>query len=962
MSSSGIQTHGQQTAGSIEPRLERLMADARRRLWLLDAARGACWGLLAALVTVLIGMWVDLIWELPPQIRLDTWILAIVALSGALGRILWLTWGAVEARRMARRIDTAVGSHGELLNGFEFSEIQQQQNDAARQPASRNNPLTAGLTEMAVARAGQLADQVQPSSIISHRPALFAVQVLAAVFVVLGLFSVVCPVVATTQWQRFISPFSDTPPYSPYQIKVEPGDTDVVYGKGLEIRVKVTGPVARSVALVLMTQGQTETVPLFPEPNGIWRTHLSRLTEETFYQAQVERARSSKYRIHIVTTPAIEDVKFVVTPPVYTHDPAYTGPLPKSGLVGLAGTAVRVTAKSNRPLSSGELRLISNDEVETVRMSPAQPGESLVTGEFFIARSAKFEIRLTDRDGQVSQDPFVGSITLLNDERPLIRILEPKPRSLATPTTLLPVALDAEDDFGISRVELYRSLNDSRPLSTPLPLPEPPPRRFRDQQYLPLARYHLEPGDEIKLFARVLDNDPSGAKGSESTIAVIQIISQAEFERMLRMREGMEVLLSKYQQAERRLEALAEELARLQKDLEQADPDSPLSEQLRERIEQLANEMNEEAEAIARAAEHDLPYDIDKKLKNKLMEQAEKLKERSDELKQLVKRDKNPSDMNNEAVRRQLAKMAQELSEQRKELATEATEPLEHLAKVYPLMEDQARYTALVLWQTDLAERLASFKGIERSDDPAAKARLRELQEEQRRVRQELQKLLEDIENHVKQLPDDEKFDTLRESATKFAEAVNRSGANEEMVAGETELTDFRGDAGYRHAQEAAEILKQFLGKCRSMGGEGQACLKFCPGLSDALGDTIDQLLEEAGLLPGGSSGKGMSQGRGAGGRGGNGTRSGNRNVGLYGGMDVFGGKANSGQGQGASAGSLAAGKNEWKSDAADSSSVAAPWKRSASAEISGPLPPQYRRRVSQYFQRVASELEAADK
>ena len=106
--------------------------------------------------------------------------------------------------------------------------------------------------------------------------------------------------------------------------------------------------------------------------------------------------------------------------------------------------------------------------------------------------------------------------------------------SLATPTALLPVTLSAEDDCGISRLQLFRSLNDSRPLSLDLPRPPRPPRRIDETVRLPLARYGLEPGDVIKLFGRVEDNDPAGAKGAESPVAAVRIVSQEEFERMFR--------------------------------------------------------------------------------------------------------------------------------------------------------------------------------------------------------------------------------------------------------------------------------------------------------------------------------------------------------------------------------------------------------------------------------------------
>jgi hypothetical protein len=71
----------------------------------------------------------------------------------------------------------------------------------------------------------------------------------------------------------------------------------------------------------------------------------------------------------------------------------------------------------------------------------------------------------------------------------------------------------------------------------------------------------------------------------------------------------MEVFLSKYQQAERRLEALAEEMARLEKDLRDLPPDSELAKEKREQLQKLAEQMREDAEAVRESAKHLLPYD-----------------------------------------------------------------------------------------------------------------------------------------------------------------------------------------------------------------------------------------------------------------------------------------------------------------------------------------------------------------
>ncbi len=189
--------------------------------------------------------------------------------------------------------------------------------------------------------------------------------------------------------------------------------------------------------------------------------------------------------------------------------------MPKEGVSGLAGTKVDVFLRSNRPLSGGTLDLWCNrpsgaqagetpapqnetaapqGKPETLAMKPIEPGSQEVTGQFAIAGDGKFECRVIDKDGQASQQTFSGTITMLADQRPFIRLTQPPKTSLATPNALLPVTLSAEDDCGISRLQLFRSLNDSRPLAVNLPLPPRPPRRLDESVRLPLDQYGLAAG------------------------------------------------------------------------------------------------------------------------------------------------------------------------------------------------------------------------------------------------------------------------------------------------------------------------------------------------------------------------------------------------------------------------------------------------------------------------------------
>jgi hypothetical protein len=169
----------------------------------------------------------------------------------------------------------------------------------------------------------------------------------------------------------------------------------------------------------------------------------------------------------------------------------------------------------------------------------------------------------------------------------------------------------------------------------------------------------------------------------------------------------------------------------------------------------------------------------------------------------------------------------------------------------------------------------------------------------------------------------------------------------------------FSGDIAHKQAREAAEILRKFLKMCEDGDSFGQcACdsLAFQPSLGNCLGNTIAQLLSAMGMS---GSGFGVG-GAGMGGQGGySAIRGGMQSMGLYGNLPGMGeapGSGRSGQGD---SGDIAGGGFGGQ-DARDTQSTLDDWAgdTQASGGGEGRIPLRYRRRVSQYFQRLADELE----
>ena len=94
----------------------------------------------------------------------------------------------------------------------------------------------------------------------------------------------------------------------------------------------------------------------------------------------------------------------------------------------------------------------------------------------------------------------------------------------------------------------------------------------------------------------------------------------------------------------------------------------------------------------------------------------------TDEMANELEKLQQDRDLINKKLAGKLDELAKRLAAGRRQFDQQAAEPLEYFEAVFPLMADQQRFVMLVLWQQDLAERLASLKGRDGKDNPALKA------------------------------------------------------------------------------------------------------------------------------------------------------------------------------------------------------------------------------------------------
>ncbi len=910
------------------------------------------------LAVLVAAMWFDTVVALPAALR---WgiprIGLLLATSIVIGLIWWRSRGFTP-EHIARRLDNASQSGGELVVGWQL----------ATQPVRPQNELAQGFAALAAERALRKLGQLSPDLITDWRIVQRSSYALLGILAACLVIALVAPQASRNQLKRFLYPGSDVPPYTGVVIELELERQEVLYGQDCFVTALVQqGHVERMLLSTRNAAGQEQVLPMLAQSVDKYQAVLTRVTEPITLIARSGSSRSQAKRLEVIMTPKILPPTVTITPPAYTRGSVYRGGLPDQGLVGLKGTRVDWEVRSNRPLAEGRLTIQTNDGAsEIIKLLPTEPAggsiedtdsnsaTSLVAGAYELSRPGQFELKVVDVDGVESQESVRGTITILSDKRPVVRIVQPQPLSLATPDVKLPVTVIAEDDYGITQLTLFRSLNGSP--AVPVQASVDGSARTQGQWQLPLPAYGLEPGDEIQLFARAEDNDPAGAKGAESPITLVRIISVKEFQEMMVQRQGAESLQAKYQAARRYYDQLAsalEDVQAAQKALAEAGNSPEAQAKLQEKLAEAQKAAEQAAAEIEKLAQQAMPIDIDQELAKELEKMSQQASEMAQQLSQMQA---SPESANDPSSQEQVAEMLKSTKEAQEEITESAIEPLKTMQQTMPLMIDQQRFEEIASQQRDLAERLTALRQ-DNKDDPTNARRIAELEAEQQSLKESLSDLLDDIEAHAQALPEDPDLEQLRETSLDFVQRVRESEAQSEMKATQENLLKDEFENAQAAAKQAAEILESFLSQCQGMGeSAGNQCkAAFKPGAQPKVGNSLKQMMSMMGMKPGASGRKpggraGMGMGNGAG--GGFAQRfPGPQNVGMYGSMPTPQAASGRSRGDRQSAGFQTS--QTYEAQAGGNANKDQAFTNQAGGQNMNSIPANYRSKVAEYFRQL---------
>ena len=316
-------------------------------------------------------------------------------------------------------------------------------------------------------------------------------------------------------------PFGAAEAANPYAIEVLPGDVTIPRGADQLVSAQLQNFGAEPVEVIFRAAGDSlfERIPMLAlNDSAAYELVLFALDKPTEYFVEAGGVRSPVFRISVADLPYVERLALEY------HFPAYTGLEPRrvedaGDIAAVRGTRVRVLVAPTMPVPAGRIVL---DGGESIALAPDSAG--WFAGELQVEEEGLYGIELQGPDNEPVTASPQYTIDVLSDEAPSVAFAEPGRDTRATPIEEVFLEARAEDDFGISRLELVYSVNGAPEKTIDLYRGAKPLREVSAGHTFYLEELELQPGDFISYYARAADNDAIGSrKQATSDIYFLQI-------------------------------------------------------------------------------------------------------------------------------------------------------------------------------------------------------------------------------------------------------------------------------------------------------------------------------------------------------------------------------------------------------------------------------------------------------
>lgn len=504
--------------------LERKLGAVRRKLVSVEVIRRLALAVSVALLGLALLTAVDFWTELPMSVRTS----CLVTLAGLVG--LLLLWALAGLATQRRDVETLALMVEENEPGFRSRLIASVQ--FLKGKASVPDHSAQGMVTRLVEDTESFARPLSLTEVVNTQR-LWRALIIAILLVGLAAGGYLAGG-ALTQDLLKRAFLSDIPVPRETRVVWVTGDLKVGVGDSITVEAQVEGEVpSRGELRVRFATGEERDIVLERlegEP-GRYRATMENVQDSFDYVAAINDGRSERKEVRVLPRPTVESLVGTQRYPSYTNlSPATHRP---GEFLLFPGSELELTIVASQPLRSGEIKLHGGgvNQVE----SSVDPEDARKLHARFAVKDdglAGFSVELLDEEEMSSQDATVYRVDLLRDEPPKARLVRPsRQRTLVTEKARVLIGYEAEDRFGIDRVELWYAREEdlSDAVMVTLPISSKGVRKVAETFDWALATIDppLQVGDEVSFWIEAFDRNSRTSSGSSGR-RILKVVTPAE--------------------------------------------------------------------------------------------------------------------------------------------------------------------------------------------------------------------------------------------------------------------------------------------------------------------------------------------------------------------------------------------------------------------------------------------------
>lgn len=424
--------------------------------------------------------------------------LGLIAVAAVLGALAWAAWPVRKVptdRMVARFIEERTPSLDErLVSAVDVA--------TARDPNERPALASAMVRDAARAASGVEAASIIPDDVLRRHQLRAAAACVALVVALVAS--------RHTARQTYDAATLTLFP-SHVRLEVTPGNTRVQLGADLTVDAQLVGNTAPVIAQLLQAPQDSDDwrpVEMESQDDGRFRLTLSALSRSFRYKVLAGAATSPAFDVAVVRPPRVARIDVA-----YAY-PSSLGLAPRTeedggDIYGPEGTAVTITVHTDAPVAQGQM-VLGPDKNLALGVQSA----NVLKGELQITENGSYRVALADADGMKSQGDTEYFIRILDDRPPEVHVLRPASDRRVTKLDEVEIVAEAQDDFGVSALDLIYAVRGGPEKTVPLRIPSHA-TSVSAGHLMYLEDIDVAPGDFISYYVRARDL-ARGKKSSES--------------------------------------------------------------------------------------------------------------------------------------------------------------------------------------------------------------------------------------------------------------------------------------------------------------------------------------------------------------------------------------------------------------------------------------------------------------